>query len=53
MSKIKNWAVNIFILIVITGIMLFLAEIAMRWLDGYGMSSFELKQDINQTQPAE
>jgi hypothetical protein len=53
MSTLKKWTVNILILIIVTVVMLILAEIGMRWMDGYGVSSFELKQDVNQTQSAE
>ena len=53
MGKYKKWVINITILIVVTIIMLLLAEIALRWLDGFRMSTLELEQDVNQTQPVE
>ena len=53
MGKYKKWLVNITILIVVTIVMLLLAEIALRWLDGFRMSTLELRQDVNQTQPLE
>ena len=53
MGKFKKWIINITILIVVTIVMLLLAEIALRWLDGFRMSTLELKQDVNQTQSVE
>ena len=53
MSKFKKWIINITILIVVTIVMLLLAEIALRWLDGFRTSTLELRQDVNQTQPVE
>ena len=52
-SKRKKWLVNIFILILAAALMLAVAEVAMRWLDGYQLSTFELQQDINSDQQAE
>ncbi len=51
MSKTKKWTINIIIAVVVTVVMLALAEVGMRWLDGYRLSTFELKQGVNQTQP--
>ncbi len=52
-SKTKKWLVNIFILIITVALMLVVAEVAMRWLDGYQLSTFELQQDPNTGQQAE
>jgi len=52
-SKHKKWLVNIFILILAAVLMLAVAEAAMRWLDGYQLSTFELQQDLNSAQQAE
>jgi hypothetical protein len=51
-SKTKKWLVNIFILIITVVLMLAIAEVAMRWLDGYQLSTFELQQNPNAGQPA-
>jgi hypothetical protein len=53
MSKAKKWAINITILVVVTVVMLLLAEVGMRWLDGYRLSTLELDQGVNQTQQDE
>ena len=52
-SKSKKWLVNIFILIIAVVLMLAVAEGAMRWLDGYELSTFELQQDLNSGQQAD
>jgi hypothetical protein len=52
-GKFKKWIINITILILVTIVMLLLAEIALRWLDGFRMSTLELRQDVNQTQSVE
>lgn len=44
-KKYKKWIVNIVIVIVVTVVMLMLVEFAFRWIDGYRMSTLELKQD--------
>jgi hypothetical protein len=51
-SKTKKWLVNIFILVITVALMLAIAEVAMRWLDGYQLSTFELQQDPNTGQRA-
>ena len=43
----KKWLINIFILVLAVVLMLALAEVTMRWLDGYQMSQLELEQDPN------
>ena len=43
-ASLKKWTVNIVILLAITLLMLVLAEGAMRWWDGYQLSSLELNQ---------
>lgn len=50
MSKVKKWIVNIVILIIATILMLAVAEVGMRWWDGYRLSTLELNQNVNQTQ---
>jgi len=52
-SKHKKWLVNVFILILAAVLMLAVAEVAMRWLDGYQLSTFELQQDPNTSQQEE
>jgi len=49
-SKLKKWLINIVILIIATIVIVTLAESAMRWLDGYQLSTFELQQDTSTTQ---
>jgi hypothetical protein len=44
-SKHKKWLINLLILILVTVLMLALAEGVMRWLDGYKLSTLELDQD--------
>lgn len=48
MSTIKKWIINIIILIVAAVIMLAVAEVGMRWWDGYRLSTIELDQGVNQ-----
>ena len=45
--KYKKCLINIFILVLAVVLMLALAEVTMRWLDGYQMSQLELEQDPN------
>ena len=51
--KYKKWLINIFILIVVTVLMLAVAEGAMRWLDGFQLSTLELQQDPDNFQQAD
>ena len=49
-AKYKKWLINILVFIIVTILMLAAAEVAMRWLDGYRMSTIELQQNLNSTQ---
>lgn len=49
----RKWAVNLIILVAVTVLMLALAEIALRWVDGYTLSNFELEQSNTPIQSAE
>ncbi len=51
--KYKKWLINIAILIIVTVVMLAMAEGAMRWIDGYRLSTIELDQDNNALPPTE
>lgn len=44
-SKYKKWLINILIVIVAIILMLAVAEFAMRWIDGYQLTTIELEQD--------
>lgn len=44
-SKIRNWLVNLILLIVATALMLALSEGILRWFDGYRLSTTKLNQD--------
>ena len=48
-SKYKRWLINIVIVVVVTVLMFALAEVAMRWYDGFQLSTLELQQDPNST----
>ena len=50
-SKLRNWLVNLILLILATALMLVLSEGLLRWFDGYRLSTFKLNQD-NTTIPA-
>ena len=52
-SKYKKWLINILVFIAVTILMLAVAEMAMRWLDGYQMSTIELQQNLNNVQREE
>ncbi len=52
-SKYKKWLINVFILVLVTVLMLALAEVAMRWFDGFQLSTFQLQQDTNNAQQVE
>jgi hypothetical protein len=41
----RKWAVNLIILVAVTVFMLALAEITLRWIDGYDLFNVELEQD--------
>jgi hypothetical protein len=49
-SNLKKWIINIAILIIATILVVVLAEGAMRWIDGYQMSTLDLQQDTSTTQ---
>ena len=51
--KYKKWLINIAILIIVTIVMLAMVEGAMRWIDGYRLSTIELDQDNNTLPPTE
>lgn len=51
--KYRKWLINIVILVMATVLMLAVVEVAMRWLDGYQISTFELQQDPNSVQQVE
>ena len=44
-SKLKKWVINLLILLLVMVLTLAVAETAMRWLDGYQLSTFELQQE--------
>jgi hypothetical protein len=44
-KKAKKWFINIFILIIAIVFMLVFAEIAMRWIDNYQLTTIELEQN--------
>lgn len=44
-SKYQQWLTNFFILIITVVLMLALGEVVLRWIDGYQLSSLELRQD--------
>lgn len=44
-SKLRNWLVNLILLIVATALMLALGEGMFRWFDGYRLSTVKLNQD--------
>ena len=52
-SKYKKWIINIIIVLIVTVVMLMLAEFAFRWIDGYRMSTLELNQDATKTEQGE
>jgi hypothetical protein len=44
-SKLRNWLVNLILLILATALMLVLSEGLLRWFDGYRLSTLKLNQD--------
>lgn len=50
-SKLRNWLVNLILLILATALMLVLSEGLLRWFDGYRLSTLKLNQE-NTTIPA-
>ena len=47
-SKYKKWLINILILVVAIALMLAIAELAMRWIDGYQLDTIELEQNAGE-----
>ena len=47
-SKYKKWFINILIFVVVIVLMLAVAEFAMRWIDGYQLTTIELEQDTGE-----
>lgn len=47
-SKYKKWIVNIFIVIIAIVLMLAVAEMAMRWIDGYQLTTVDLEENPGQ-----
>jgi hypothetical protein len=48
-AKYKRWLINIVIVVVVTALMVALAEVAMRWYDGFQLTTLELQKDPNNT----
>jgi hypothetical protein len=46
--KYKKWFINILIFVVVIVLMLAMAEFAMRWIDGYQLTTIELEQDTGE-----
>lgn len=46
-SKLKKWAINILIVIIVTIAMLAVAEVGMRVIDGFQLFSVDLEQGAN------
>ena len=44
-SKVKKWIINLLLALIVTVITLSAVEMAMRWIDGYQLSTLELQQD--------
>ena len=47
-AKYKKWLINILIVIIATVVMLALAEVGMRIIDGYRLTSIELEQNAGE-----
>ena len=47
-SKYKKWLINILIFMVAIVLMLAVAEFAMRWIDGYQLTTIELKKNTDE-----
>ena len=52
-AKYRSWLINLFILLVTIVLMLVLAELGLRWIDGYGLSTLRLDQSQATVQPLE
>lgn len=46
-SKLKQWLINLIIVLITLAVMVMVGEATMRWLDGYNVSGLELEH--NQT----
>ena len=47
-AKYKKWLINILIFVVAIVLMLIVAEFAMRWIDGYQLTTIELEQNTGE-----
>lgn len=47
-AKLKKWLINILILVVAIVLMLAVAELAMRWIDGYQLTTIELEKNTGE-----
>lgn len=47
-SKYKKWLINILIFVVAIVLMLAVAEVAMRWIDGYQLTTIELEKNTDE-----
>ncbi len=52
-AKYKSCLLNLLILLVTIGLMLVLAEIGLRWIDGYRLSTLRLDRSQATVQPLE
>jgi len=47
-AKYKKWLINILIFVVAIVLMLAVAELAMRWIDGYQLTTIELERNTGE-----
>jgi len=47
-SKYKKWLINILIFVAAIVLMLAVAEVAMRWIDGYQLTTIELEKNTDE-----
>ena len=47
-TKYKKWLINILIFVVAIVLMLAVAELAMRWIDGYQLTTIELERNTGE-----
>ena len=47
-AKYKKWLINILIFVVAIVLMLAVAEVAMRWIDGYQLTTIELEKNTGE-----
>jgi flagellar basal body-associated protein FliL len=47
-SNYKKWLINILIFVVVIILMVAIAEITMRWIDGYQLNTIELEQNTGE-----